>query len=241
MKTKKKSYIDCYEKIYNFIKDNNYKSNDKLPSESELSKMFGVNRMTLRQALFILTEDDIIKKVQGKGNFVQGIKEVKHQGLECLKHPIHSFCKESIKHVDIDTRFEVSSEYMKNIFGFDSKKILSICDRWYLSDSSVYAFSFSAISVSFLDQIKIDLESKSELLDFIETNIYKMAYKSKISIKHPKSSDFISQKYKFDEGSNILLIKEIIYSNVDDVCVYNKFYLQSEFFDIFVNSKTTIL
>jgi GntR family transcriptional regulator, arabinose operon transcriptional repressor len=44
---------------------------DMLPSESSLSEALGITRPTIRQAMASLETDGLIRRVQGKGNFVQ--------------------------------------------------------------------------------------------------------------------------------------------------------------------------
>ena len=52
------------------IADGSYAVNDRLPAESALSNMFGVSRITVRQALSDLQNEGAIIKVAGKGAFV---------------------------------------------------------------------------------------------------------------------------------------------------------------------------
>ena len=51
-----------------------YRSGDKLPSESQLRKTYGVSPMTVRRAISILIERDIIWTSQGLGTFVSSLK-----------------------------------------------------------------------------------------------------------------------------------------------------------------------
>lgn len=44
--------------------------NEQIPSEAKLSEEYGVSRITLRQALAELEKDGIIRKMQGKGAFI---------------------------------------------------------------------------------------------------------------------------------------------------------------------------
>lgn len=53
------------------ISKKEWKVHDKLPSEMELAQNYGVSRVTLRQALAQLEQDNIIEKFQGKGAFVK--------------------------------------------------------------------------------------------------------------------------------------------------------------------------
>lgn len=46
-------------------------SGDKIPSEAQLSENFGISRITVRQALAQLENDDLLERVPGKGTFVK--------------------------------------------------------------------------------------------------------------------------------------------------------------------------
>ncbi len=48
-----------------------YKPGEKLPTENELAKRFGVNRHTVRSAIAALTEDNVMRVEQGRGTYVQ--------------------------------------------------------------------------------------------------------------------------------------------------------------------------
>lgn len=59
-------YLDIKTKIENF----EYKANDLLPSEHQLTETYGVSRETVRKALQLLLEHGYIQKKQGKGSIV---------------------------------------------------------------------------------------------------------------------------------------------------------------------------
>ena len=60
-----------------------YGAGEKLPSETELTSMCGVNRNTLRQAIGELSAQGMLKKVQGLGTFVTASEPV------ALKHKLN--------------------------------------------------------------------------------------------------------------------------------------------------------
>ena len=62
------------ERLLARILDGSYPAHARLPAESALSSIFGVSRITVRQALSDLQRDDIILKVPGKGTFVAPAK-----------------------------------------------------------------------------------------------------------------------------------------------------------------------
>ena len=58
------------EDILQYIKDHNLTAGDKLPTEMELSKLLGVGRNTVREALRLLLSRNIVVIRQGAGSFV---------------------------------------------------------------------------------------------------------------------------------------------------------------------------
>ncbi len=59
-------YMDLLEKI----QKGQYKTNDKIPAEPELQKMYGVSRITVRGAMQELEKEGYIKKYRGIGTIV---------------------------------------------------------------------------------------------------------------------------------------------------------------------------
>lgn len=67
---KKSLYIEISDTIYNYIRLNELKPGDKLPSEREMSKMLETSRNSIREALRILENRGIIIVRMGKGVFI---------------------------------------------------------------------------------------------------------------------------------------------------------------------------
>ncbi len=69
--TSNKLYVQIYNQIYEAITSGIYKIGDKLPSEKELSQMFNVSRVPVREALCALELNGIIDSIQGVGMYVK--------------------------------------------------------------------------------------------------------------------------------------------------------------------------
>ena len=76
-------YLQVIDRMKQDIAAGVYKEKEKLPSEFELSKTLGVSRATLREALRLLEEDNIIVRRHGVGTFVNS-KPVFTSGIEHL-------------------------------------------------------------------------------------------------------------------------------------------------------------
>lgn len=72
-------YQNIKKKICRMIYENIYQNGDLIPSERKLSEEFGVSRVTIRKALKLLEEEQIIQRVQGSGTRV-ALQYGAHQG-----------------------------------------------------------------------------------------------------------------------------------------------------------------
>ncbi len=75
-------YYKIYDEIKKDIANKKYKAGEILPSERDFMKIFSVSRTTVRQALQKLQLDNLIYKVQGKGNIVSS---------KLISQPLNSF------------------------------------------------------------------------------------------------------------------------------------------------------
>ena len=65
-------YLQLREVVRNKIEEGEYPPGTAIPSENELSEMYGVNRLTVRNAMDALVNEGLLKRIQGKGVFVVG-------------------------------------------------------------------------------------------------------------------------------------------------------------------------
>ena len=75
------SGIPLYKQLISIIKNDIrsgvYKTGDKIPSETELCQRYQVSRITVRNAINELVEEELLFKTQGKGTFVAEPKYVR--------------------------------------------------------------------------------------------------------------------------------------------------------------------
>ena len=86
----KETQLDSGKSLYKQIKDaikdqimkGELKGGDKVPSERELCALFGVSRITVRQAINEAVQEGYLYTLQGKGTFIASSSELKiNQGL----------------------------------------------------------------------------------------------------------------------------------------------------------------
>jgi len=67
-------YLQLREVIRNKIEESEYLPGMAIPSENDLADTYGINRMTVRNAIDVLVSEGILKRVQGRCVYVVGSK-----------------------------------------------------------------------------------------------------------------------------------------------------------------------
>ena len=67
-------YIQLREIIRSKIEEGEYIPGSPIPSENEFAKLYGLNRLTVRNAISALVHEGLLKRVKGKGVYVVGPK-----------------------------------------------------------------------------------------------------------------------------------------------------------------------
>lgn len=231
-KGKKPLYIDVYDKLFKQIMDGMFPVDTKLPTETELAKMHGVSRMTLRQALALLQDDGLIKSIHGKGNFITGSKNINTPiGLEKIGNPIYKCHTEKIDDVELNFRLDLESEYTKQVLNRKAAAVVAF-ERWYKSNDEVVAYSFTFMAIEAVSDLGLDLQDEKQLLDLLERKVYEMATSSTIEIKRTSTISSLTQKYKMKRDEDCDLLLESVYVNEQYPIVYNKYYIPKEFSQI---------
>lgn len=74
----KESFTPAYVQLASILRariaDETHPPGSRLPSESVLAKDFGVSPMTARQAIGVLAQEGLVRRVQGSGTFVRRIE-----------------------------------------------------------------------------------------------------------------------------------------------------------------------
>jgi GntR family transcriptional regulator len=65
-------YQQLKDRLVRRIADGTWRPGDQIPTEAELCRLFGVSRMTVKQAVAELVREGVLYRRQGKGTFVAG-------------------------------------------------------------------------------------------------------------------------------------------------------------------------
>ncbi len=95
---KSPAYARLASSIKQMIASGQYQPDSKIPSEAAISRSYGLSPMTVRQAVGLLVEQGLLRRVHGSGTYVCGPDWTKASfGLEGLLEILHEKNEVSIK------------------------------------------------------------------------------------------------------------------------------------------------
>ena len=154
-------YLQISTWLKELIQTGRYKGGEKPPSEVELSKMCGVNRNTLRQAVSELTAIGLLRKEKGTGTFVAAPAppELRHK-LERIESTTELMRDSGIAQ---DTKIlekrveQANDEIAKALFLGSNKKVV-VVRRVRAGDGTPYIYEESYLPYDLLkDILNMDL------------------------------------------------------------------------------------
>lgn len=220
---KKPQYVLIKEYILNNIEDNVYQENGKIASEHELCEIFGVTRMTVRQAISDLVADNILYSVPKIGSFV--CKKSKFKNFDGL----NSFSEDSARKkgsatsVVVLNKKEVGSPEILNEMGLKPNASLHHVKRVRLSDNETVAFEDDYINTQLVEKLSDEVVENS-LFNYFENELgYEISYSDQqidACIAGPELAKYL----KIDENAPLLRVLSITRLNDGQTIEYGYTY-----------------
>lgn len=232
----KLKHVKVYDQLYEAIQNETYPIGSQLPSEPELALQMGVSRMTLRRALSLLQEDNLIHNIRGKGNFIKDHHTAHSATLSSDLHSITNpmdFCSNSSwSNIEMEFRIEPPSDFINKAVGGNSVAVV-IADRWYMKEETnetAIGYTLSFIPIEMMTKYQINLNEESSLLDYMQTFVYNDSSASHATFSHTTTGNFTSTKYALADMDSFILVLETIYDTNGEIMICNKHFIPIENF-----------
>lgn len=154
-------YLQISVWLKELIKTKRYKAGEKLPSEVELSKLCGVHRNTLRQAISELTSIGLVRKERGIGTFIADpAPVVLRQKLERIASTAEMMQDEGITQYSkiIGKKVKIASDEIAAALHLGSSKKVIIIRRVRIGNGTPYIYEESHLPYDLFKEIlKMDL------------------------------------------------------------------------------------
>ncbi|MED1741882.1 GntR family transcriptional regulator [Bacillus swezeyi] len=228
--------LKVIDRIKDDIQNGVYRENEQLPSEFELSKMMGVSRTALREALSILQEENVIVRRHGVGTFVNP-KPLFLSGIEQLNSvtkmieqasmtPGTIFMSSQVTHPTEDDmlRFQLTED--SEIFLLERVRTANGTPVVYCLDKIPMAIlpkGFSHEQESMFGWLK---NKSGAVISYAVADIVPIGY-----------HDTVSQILECDPETALLLLKQIHYDQNDRPVLYSLNYFRADKFRFHVVRK----
>lgn len=228
--------IPIYQQIINSLISNiecgKYLPNEKLPSERNLSELYGVNRLTLKKALKILEDTGYLYSIKGKGFFVQENKNKLLLGRASHSNN-YGISAKAIKigqkpHSDV-----IFSSIIKNYSSIAARLRISTEDpifalhRIRYGDNDPLAIEYTYIPADLFEGVENQNFGKVSLYDFMDSKGHiPLDFEQKLIVV--KCSKAEAKALGLIEGKDALYCFEYIGRDIDGRIVeYTRSYIKA--------------
>lgn len=220
-------YQQLYDKIRGLIETGEYRTGDKIPSEGKLSEIYGISRITVRNSLQQLVNDNYLVKKHGKGTFVSQPAHVESMasGNSFTKSCLQMNAVPSTKVISISVQPAGKEEASALGVNLDDKVICIKRIRLVNDTPAIFEIDFFNLDFSFL--LSADLEhtpiqetiyKKTGILSYKEEDIFEVKFATK---EHGMHLDCVV-------GYPLLKVSQKVIMENEKILYYNEQYIFSE-------------
>ncbi|MFC4557181.1 GntR family transcriptional regulator [Virgibacillus kekensis] len=229
-------YLQVIDEIKREIQNGTFKAKQKLPSEFQLAKKLGVSRATLREALRILEEENIVTRRHGVGTFVNP-KPIFSSGIEQL-NSVTYMIEQSGKQPGsqfLSTEILEPTEDEKDKFAPFSISSLAKVERVRTADDVPVVFCIDKVPDNMLPLDRIHQEDS--LFKLLEEYSGKRISYAVTYIEPVSYHSRIYEILKCNPEQSLLLLKQMHYTNDDEPVLYSANFFRSDIFSFHVLRK----
>ena len=233
------AYISTKEKIISYIKKNKLGVGDRLPTENELSKILGISRLTLREAINALKNDGLINSVQGRGTFVssniENIANTLNNNLGISEMIIASGYKPGVSHFE---KKLVKAD--KNVAGkiqVPEGTDLLVLKRIRTADDKPVVYSMDYFVPRLSAQFLGIIDENVSIYDFLESKCGMSIGTGMAEILPVSAEKWLAEMLEIKEGEPVLMIKQVVSDVQGELLIYAEEYLRADSFKLLINRR----
>ncbi|MCG1008435.1 GntR family transcriptional regulator [Salinicoccus sp. ID82-1] len=161
-----KSTLPLYKQVAKKIKDdivsNDINRGEAIPTETKLAEMYGVSRVTIRQAVKLLVEEGLVYSVQGSGTYISE-KKIEHD-----IHKLQGFTEEMISlhnnpsNEILEFQLMLPSEEVKNYLKLTNNQKVYYIKRLRLADEKPLVLEESYMPYELFPDLSVDVMKVSK-------------------------------------------------------------------------------
>lgn len=226
------SYL-AKKNILNYINQNDLKTGDPLPSENKLVEMMGVSRITIREALASLKNENIIYKVQGKGSFIKNKPIKLKNGLEALQSPTqimknngYTPCTEYLK-----TEIYSPKKEIKNKLKLEDNEKIVTYRRKRFADQKLVVYGIDSMPIKYFAGSVPNEFKQESMLNYVENKLQINIDYALTEIIPYQFDEKMASILNIDQKKLFILLNQVHHNSNGKPIIYSLDYFNSDFFN----------
>ncbi|MDQ0270166.1 GntR family transcriptional regulator [Cytobacillus purgationiresistens] len=229
-------YLQVIDRLKQDIEAGIYKEKEKLPSEFDLAKQLGVSRATLREALRILEEENIIIRRHGVGTFVNA-KPLFTSGIEQLNSVTNMIMQAGMVPGTIFLSSETQGPTEDDIRRFSSAldEEIAVVERVRTANGEPVVYCVDKLPGKYIPE-SISWEKES-IFDILEEGIGRKITYAVAQIEPVGYHEKVSPILECNPETALLVLKQMHYNEMDEPILYSVNYFRADKFSFHVLRK----
>ena len=194
------------------IKDEQLKPGENFPSERELAERYGVSRMTVRQALRHLRQENLIYNERGVGTFVTDRKlDVHTRNLSGFSEEMISLGLVPSSRV-LQLKRETADEQILKDLDLTAAAEVFHLERLRLADDEPMAFESTYIPAALCPELdKIDL-TKTSLYQILEDDYNVRMHHAAEILEAAAADELAARQLEITVGAPVLVVHRVVFT-----------------------------
>jgi len=231
-------YQHAHDMILQFIEQNRNKI-EKLPSEQEFSKMMGVSRNTVREAIRILEQEGVLYSRHGVGTFIISQNGKLNTCISILESATKIISDHGYTPGTLSAHTEVfpADKRIAELLGIEEGQKVFYIERVRTADDEPVVFVQDYIKYQEGMEEEYAQEPHESLLSFLKDNYDFMIGHVVCGIRAAISDSNIQEKLHLSSMSALLHLEQSHYNNKGELIFYSDSYFLNDKFNFNVIRK----
>jgi GntR family transcriptional regulator len=210
-------YYQAQHIIAQRISRGEYPPGAQLPPENELSRELGVSRVTVREALRVLAQQNILNKVQGRGTFVAdnpGIVQPARSFTGYLEDLYDQLERVLVRHIDV-ARVPITEEFReKLLLPANDTEVIRI-KRIRDVDNEPYAFTINVLPLGIGQYLNKENLQSAPLVRILEEDLKIQITGAHEAIQAAAADNEVSESLDIPFLSPVMHVQRILFTLED--------------------------
>lgn len=214
-------YLQVEADIRNNILQKKYLPGQKLPTENEFCKIYGVSKITIRKAFELLTENHLVERQRGKGTFVKLNKEkVALGGSQGFSETLQNGGHTAKKHV-LSTQRIGADEKIAEKLALSYNELVTNINRLILEDDVPIGLDYFYAADKSYPNLLDHFSNDGSLYDLLKKNYHVLSHHSTVEINGIVATPKIAEALQCYTGDPLFVINKTSYTKENTIIHYS--------------------